>query len=704
LNKKILYAGEHPHGSTGNSNMLMEILKRTDYSKYDVTVYAGTRGIINNPFKDKISCQLIEGGTLEADLNKENLIALLDGTTELDVLIFVGLDLWAMIEIMPSILFHKRRLGFKIVSIFPYDLIKLREDWVEWLKPVDFPCVYSEYGYGMLKSHVKNLRYFRPPLHDSEHFKPYSPERRERTKRDVFKALPENAFVFGFFGANQLRKDPQRLIKAFYQAKKEVPNIFLYLHTSTGGNYNIDQYLDDCNKQRGDVFIKAQGKYYDTDAMTASYNMIDCLVNSSLQEGLNWTIVEAMLCGTPVIAPDTTAHKELLRDGAGLLVKSSVPTFLPVATKKGNSWVDAMAIDIDDMVEKMKQMVADEKLRASCAEKGLERGKEWLAGVSDINELLQDSSRKETVSISLKKKSILFAQHSSAGDVLMTTRCLKDLRERHQGMSLAYMTSPQYMDIIMGNPYVDQIIPWDDQKLLEHSIVYNPHGDRILPGNWGRNSNSLLSDFYWKILMIKEPCDFYVGKVEPKEEIASVIKKEKRKIAIIHSTGGDPEFRSYVYAPEVAKELWKKGYFTIQVGGKNDVAGGAMLDLRGKLSFRETAWVVERSFLAITVDSFVSHLCGALGISQVCLFGSGNYNVVRPNQLTGTLICMVPDYVNYCRGLGPCSASVRECPVKCTGLHSPADILEAVESIERLSYAEKAIIIQTIISPKASSL
>ena len=133
---------------------------------------------------------------------------------------------------------------------------------------------------------------------------------------------------------------------------------------------------------------------------------------------------------------------------------------------------------------------------------------------------------------------------------------------------------------------------------------------------------------------------------------------------------------------DVARGL-KGTYITIQLGGDMDYPAEADIDLRGVLNFRETAWVMSKATIAVTVDSFISHLAGALGVSQICLFGSGNHNVVRPNQLKGVLFCMTPDYVMDCPGLGPCSASVRDCALPCTGLHSPTDILSNIARLEK---------------------
>jgi len=245
---------------------------------------------------------------------------------------------------------------------------------------------------------------------------------------------------------------------------------------------------------------------------------------------------------------------------------------------------------------------------------------------------------------------------------------------------MAYMTSPKYMDIIKGNPHVEYILPWNTNVMQEYAILFNPHGTRIAPGHWGRNCNSILSDFYWKILMV-EPDDFFIEKKRPDDAISVTIDNLEWPICVVHTTGGDPAFRTYKYMGDVCDALTGR-YTTVQLGGENDYPAYADIDLRGKLTYRESAWVMDKASLAINVDSFMSHLAGALGVSQVTLFGSGNAMVTRPNQVKGELICMSPDYINDCAGLGPCSAAVRDCPAPCTGKTNPKAILKAISEIE----------------------
>jgi hypothetical protein len=336
----------------------------------------------------------------------------------------------------------------------------------------------------------------------------------------------------------------------------------------------------------------------------------------------------------------------------------------------------------------MESIASDLEFAGEIGLKGHEVALSWLDGVSNINTLLEDVMTERVIELATnhkpKKDMVLFCQHSSAGDVLMTTRCFDGIKNRY-GLPLAYMTSPQYMDIIEGNPHIVEVLSWDPEVASEFKHVLNPHNDIILPGHWGRNCNSILSDFYWKILRV-EPGPFHIELLEPEQDIADKVRSASGRgdgICILHTCGGDKAFRSYQYMPDVAGWLGNgPRFFTVQLGGEDDPDAGAELDLRGRLSFRESAWVMDKAVLAVTIDSFISHLAGALGVSQVCLFGSGNAVVTRPNQTKGMLICLSPDYVTDCKGLGPCSGSVKDCPVPCTGRHSPMDIIEAISEIK----------------------
>jgi len=49
----------------------------------------------------------------------------------------------------------------------------------------------------------------------------------------------------------------------------------------------------------------------------------------------------------------------------------------------------------------------------------------------------------------------------SAGDVLLCTSLLRSLRETYPDYKLYFATKPEFKDILKGNPYIDEVIDYD---------------------------------------------------------------------------------------------------------------------------------------------------------------------------------------------------------------------------------------------------
>ena len=676
--KKILICGEHPGSFTGNGHMLAELVKHVDRDKFDISVFAATSGVIRDAF-DKPDYPIIEAGYDTRDhLGSQNLVHVLSGLKDLNAVMFVGLDLWAYHPRFLDLIKLQKENKWKWISLFPYDQIHIRQDWLNWLAHVDFPCVYSQYGYDMLKDYVKNIRYHRPYLFDAGKFKSYSIKDRMVQKQKLFNMSKKDDFIFGFFGHNQVRKDPQRLIHTFFRLKQERKlsrNIVLYLHmTVMEGTYNIQQYIKDCNSNLGDVFIMKQGFRYDTEVMVDVYNSVDCYINPSLQEGLNWTVVEAMLCGTPVVASGTTAHHELLANGAGVSIPCTDLAFTPVECEAGTSWAESRACNVNAMMDIMQNVVEDNDLRESLQTKGLQRGKEWLDGVSDVNTLLEEASHTKIYVVGSKIKKILFVQHSSAGDVLMTTQCFKGIKKRHKGLPLVYMTQLKFQDIVKGNPYVDEILDWDEEAIKDYDVIYNPHGQRILPGGFNSLDATLYSlyPYFCKV----EPDKMFIDCTAPDMELPD-------EYIVVHTTGGDPVYRTYPHMDLVIKLLKIP---VIQIGGPTDRAcNNATLDLRGKLSFRETAYVMRGAKAAVVIDSFPSHLAGCLGTPVVVLYGPAPARVVQPRADDSRVVNLEPNKLDVCVSLTNCWGKQERgaCTKPCIDTINPIMVANAIKQIMR---------------------
>jgi len=659
----ILFVGDHPFCATGCANMMRAILDQVDYDKYKVFCF----GMGKDPaplyyFADPpFNIIPVNGMGYEDQTCGQQLLSVIQ-EIQFDAVIFVGIDIWAYHYIYPHLMQTKKRnkKEFTLCGIFPFDLMQVRDDWIKWFNLFDMPFVYSQYGYQALQRYVPNIQYFRPPLAEATRFE-RSDEMRRAFRREL--SLSEDVFLYGFIGPNQFRKAPLLLMKAFSKVKEDI-NSALYMHCELHGIYNIDDYAHELGFGAGDLFIKKQGIKYSRHRMVGVYSTIDCLVNCSLQEGLSLTVLEAMLCETPVIASRTTAQTELLLRDNGILVPCDNVAYIPVMTSRGRSFVETRSPSVEGIGKKFVG--------------------EWLAGVSNINDVIRDAvatTKMRSMFISSfapKRECILFAQHSSAGDVLMTTQTFKGIKDKHPGLPLVYMTQRQYMDIIRGNPYIDEIIPWDESMLTRCEVVYNPHGERILPG--GFNSLDVrLHDMYPYFCGV-DADEILIVPVQPDIEICNLNNvPADKKIVVVHSTGGNPVYRTYRHFD---KALKSPNYYVIQVGDKADyTVRGTDLDLRGKLTWRETAWVLEKADAAVCVDSAPMHMAAALGTNVVALFGPAPARVTGPKPQRGArVIALEPNKLDVCEKLTNCWGELK-CDSPCINTINPMKVRKALEEL-----------------------
>jgi len=697
MKKRILIYGEHPFSFTGNGNMMCALLSQIDPNKYEVVcLLAGNSDpILYDVFK-VMPFNLVSVSTGGDTWGLDYLMKVVMNK-QYDMFITVGIDIWRLEQVIEPLRKELTNRGVPWIGIMPYDIPSKNSEFLNLMDAVDIKCIYSQFGYTIVNKHLKNVKYYRPKLMGSYLYQKLPDAVSAGFYNTHLTSLPTESFVFGFVGNNQIRKEPYKVLKAFLNAQKILEGkreIGLYMHTESTGAYNLKRLGNEWGVDKpSSIVFKAPGVKYNIQDMISMYNGIDCLVLPSTYEGLSWTPIEAMLCETLVLLSDNTAHTELVNDDE-LLIPCKESVMVPVGSSSKFTHIESLGATVEDITDYMVNIVMmDDNKRADIISRNKAFADDWVNGCHDVSDVIQETfhiieeQKKKAVAdvpeVLDKQNRILFIQRSAGGDVLMTTLCFKGLKERHPGMALDYMTEPQYMNIVEDNPYIDTVLPYSPELAEGYRVVYNPHEERILPGSWGRNSNSILTDFYWKLLMVEPDTQFGIVPDDNLPEWVTDSIKQDKPLCIIHTTGGDPHFRTYKYMPDVC-EIIENRYYTIQMGGADDYPAAAELDLRGQLSYRQEAYIMSKASLAITVDSFMAHLAGAMGVSQIALYGSGNAAVCRPKQLGGNLITLEPDYIKYCPGLGPCSASIRNCPVPCTGLHDPKRIISAIDEIESM--------------------
>src|ERR1051325_6641826 len=80
-----------------------------------------------------------------------------------------------------------------------------------------------------------------------------------------------------------------------------------------------------------------------------------------------------------------------------------------------------------------------------------------------------------------------------------------------------------------------------------------------------------------------------------------------KKFVLLHA-GGNFESKRYDYYNEVIEMLFpilrKNGYQFVQIGGEKDTEVNTVVDLRGKTSIHQAAYLINRAALLIGNDSF----------------------------------------------------------------------------------------------------
>jgi glycosyltransferase involved in cell wall biosynthesis len=124
--------------------------------------------------------------------------------------------------------------------------------------------------------------------------------------------LPEHFILF--VGSLQPRKNLQILLNAWDEIKDDYENLWLII---AGGQTNIYQTTE---LHRGER-VQLLG-YVSEDALPGLYAQAILFVMPSFDEGFGLPVLEAMACGTPVIASDGGALPEIVGD-AGLICRTS---------------------------------------------------------------------------------------------------------------------------------------------------------------------------------------------------------------------------------------------------------------------------------------------------------------------------------------------------------------------------------------------
>jgi len=580
-------------------------------------------------------------------------------------------DIYRLYNIAKNSNVYHERTGFKWAQMFPVDCDEFVEEWFQIMKLTDLPITYSYNGYKLYKDRVPKLKYYKYFV-DGSVFK-----KSEKTRSEIKKELFgfDDKFIVACVGKNMIRKDFERAIAIFKKFSKKHNDTLLYLHTEINDHFGMDlgQLVDQYGLQ-GRVAFKQAIKHQDVNTMVRLYNAVDVLLVTSVAEGLCVPILEAQLCECPVVAPLSTGMRQLVNDGKAYAVRATNEMlYIPISSMGKNMYVPRRRCNLDRAVEFLEEIYtkgADKNI----IKRGYEHAQEYTkAGeFAEIMEPLMQEIRDGKKEVPERKTRVLFMQHESAGDVLLTTGVLRNLREKHPGMLLDYMTSDIYRDIVENNLYINEIVKWDPEIVKDYAHVYYPH-QVIRRGNWGAGDTPL-SRLYSDLCSV-EYTEMFIDTVRPKNQAVDVL--EGKNYIVIHNNGGTPH-RFYPFMDKSLESLCRQGLIFVQVGGGKDPKVNCAVDLRGKLSFRETAWVMANAKMFIGVDSFPAHLAACLHKVGIIIYSSQSRRIIKPEYIT---VDIRPNYSLVCPIIGPCSGNYNDCNYNCIKSINPEIITSSVRAI-----------------------
>lgn len=199
---------------------------------------------------------------------------------------------------------------FSLRRIMPYAAKAYRIAYWAWELPDPEP---SWRGYDSLVDEIWTPSRFSrdsiakimsKPLFVAPHFIEPKPSRRQ-ANREVFKVL-----VMADSRSSFSRKNPAGAVRAFQEAFQDSPSAQLLIKLS--GRENEIQSFIDQTKIAGRPNISIIQSKLSTQEMAELYRSVDVVLSLHRSEGFGLPMLEAMSCGTPVIATNWSGNSEFI--------------------------------------------------------------------------------------------------------------------------------------------------------------------------------------------------------------------------------------------------------------------------------------------------------------------------------------------------------------------------------------------------------
>lgn len=207
---------------------------------------------------------------------------------------------------------------------------------------------------------------------------------------------------------------------------------------------------------------------------------------------------------------------------------------------------------------------------------------------------------------------ILIRRTSAHGDALVATGVCAALKEKYPKARIMFTT--MFPEIICECKYIDEFV--DIRKI--HSTQFDVFYNLDLSYEWRPNVNILAA--YAEMVGVKvEDCKLHMNP-QPIRTVGIELPKE---YIVIHPGRTDWVGRDWPHEcwVEIANRLLRKGEKIVNVGKYSESEIPCTLDLRGKTSIAEMAFVMDNAKAFLGIDSLPMHVAQVFDVPGVSFFG-----------------------------------------------------------------------------------
>ena len=257
---------------------------------------------------------------------------------------------------------------------------------------------------------------------------------------------------------------------------------------------------------------------------------------------------------------------------------------------------------------------------------------------------LVGGKKEEQVS---KEMKILYVQPRGFGDIIMSTSIIRALKKKYPKTEIDYQCENSYKEILRGNPFISKIYSMEDKIDFEQYFqVLRPYIRTQKISDWHKLGIHMV-DLYalYAGVKLKEYSTYIY--IEPIDLKKIGIDKNKKWICI-HPKSSDP-MKDWPYFSDLI-DLLKRDYGLILIGSKEDkenINYHDVIDLRGKVTLQQLAFIIKKCSLLVGVDSLGVHMAASLGVPTIILYGNTNANLCKP--LSSDKVTLIEPYRYNCK-------------------------------------------------------